>query len=78
MKGILESPKGTKEPKREIVGIESLAFKRKVQVTGLPETTSVFNLSQFFNQFGRIEVKEALPARAVENKGITVAIHQNG
>nr|CUU00377.1 hypothetical transcript [Hymenolepis microstoma] len=122
MEGILESQNVKKERKSEVVGIESLAYKRKVQVSGLPEKTNVFELTRFFNQFApvkhckliykkgtgefqnfgfvefsteaetklvrniryfkfrgyQIEVKEALPARAIENKNATIPIHQNG
>ncbi|KAM3176220.1 hypothetical protein ACTXT7_006952 [Hymenolepis weldensis] len=124
MKGILGDIDVEKKHGCDVVGLESLAFKKKVYVCGLPDKTNVFDLIQFFNKYAPvkhcklgyklrtgqflnfgfvefkdegaaerirtiryfefkgkkacIEVKEAFPTKAAENKNISIAIHEEG
>lgn len=54
MKGILGDTDVKEEHGCGVVGLESLAFKKKVYVCGLPNKTSVFELVQFFNKYAPV------------------------
>ncbi|VUZ47689.1 unnamed protein product [Hymenolepis diminuta] len=54
MEGILGDTDVKEEHGCDVVGLESLAFKKKVYVCGLPDKTSANELIQFFNKYAPV------------------------